>query len=232
MNMEWFAEHFYDFLLSLSFASAWSRWQFVGKAWWGQTLWLLGWKGGERMIIWFVRAASSPFCIVLLLIVNIVDQNHCNSKRTFYSSYVLADRVLGPVQIRRKISEIKFGHFSIFHQSSDPTAATAVSILSQVSSRIVFWDASSRSGFWYQCTTTASDTSVPELLLIPVFQFTRTPSGTRQSADGGCYCHDGGGDGHFPLSHCRVIIYFVMSNNLFACIQLYGALQSDISRYF
>ena len=52
-------------------------------------------------------------------------------------------------------------HFPIFQQSTDPSDADSLSILaslcldSHISSRIVFWDASSRSGFWYQC-------SVPE----------------------------------------------------------------------
>ena len=56
------------------------------------------------MIIGYVRSASSPSCILLLFSVNIIDQNHSNSKPIFRSSYVLVDRILGTPPPNPKIN--------------------------------------------------------------------------------------------------------------------------------
>ena len=179
MNIEWFADHFYNVLflgLSLSHASARSQWQFVGKAWWGQTLWLLRWKVGERMIIGYMRSASSPSCILLLFIVNIIDQNHCNSKPTFFSSSVLVDRMLGTPPPNPKIN-IPNKILTLFHYS--PVKLSSCYCLNFVSGFkqncvlgrfVTIWLLIPVYQNWYYRT------SVPELILM--YQCTRTASDT------------------------------------------------------
>ena len=141
------------------YASARSQWQFVGKAWWGQTLWLLRWKVGERMIIGYVRSASSPSCIVLLIIGNIINQTHCNSKPTFFSSSVLVDRMLGTPPPNQK-KNIPNKILTLFHYS--PVKWSCCYCLNSVS------------GFEQNCVL---GRFVTIWLLIPV-QCTRTPDTT------------------------------------------------------
>ena len=165
------------------YASARSQWQFVGKAWWGQTLWLLRWKVGERMIIGYVRSASSPSCILLLFSVNIIDQNHSNSKPTFCSSSVLFERMLGTPPPNQK-KNIPNKILTLFHYSpvkwSSCYCLNFVSGFKQncvlgrfVTIRLLIPVYQN----WYYCT------SVPELLLTLLHQFTRTASDTTVPAE-------------------------------------------------